>query len=322
MQSNQQPVIQAVFIMLPQVHLLDITGPAHIFYEATCYGAPVKLLFSSIFSNQTDSISSSTLAFQQLTPYDQLVLRPGDLVFVPGLESSLLTNNEFLLSSMAFQHWLTDQHSKGVIICSVCTGAFLLAESGLLNGRTCTTHWKYTERFKQRYPKVILQTNRLFIQEDKIYTSAGVASGIDLALYMIEQLWGAQFAAKIGKEVVIYFRRSIDDPQLSVFTMYRNHLEDRVHTVQDMLSQTLDHKFSVDELADKVNMSSRNLTRLFKTTTGITIGNYVDKLRIEHANHLIDQGHTLQATALHCGLKSTNQLRHLLNHSQLAKTVV
>jgi transcriptional regulator GlxA family with amidase domain len=322
MQSNQQPVIQAVFIMLPKVHLLDITGPAHIFYEAACYGAPVKLLFSSIFSDQTEAVSSSTLAFQQLIPYSQLSLQPGDLVFVPGLDSSLLTNNEFLFSSMAFQHWLTDQHKKGVIICSVCTGAFLLAESGLLDGRTCTTHWKYTERFKQRYPRVILQTNRLFIQEDQIYTSAGVSSGIDLALYITEQLWGAHFAAQIAKEVVIYFRRTADDPQLSIFTQFRNHLDDRVHTVQDLVTKSLDHKFSVDELANKVNMSSRNLTRLFKTTTGITIGTYVDKLRVEHAKHLIQQGHTLQATALHCGLKSTNQLRHLLNHPHLAKTSV
>ncbi|MDP9047383.1 MAG: AraC family transcriptional regulator, partial [Bacteroidota bacterium] len=130
MQPDQQPVLQAVFVIPPKVHLLDITGPATIFYEAGCYGAPVKLAFSTIFPDETGSDSSCTLSFNKLTPYDQLVLNPGDLVFVPGIEYYLLSDEAFLSSCRAFQYWLNAQHKKGVIICSVCTGAFLLAASG------------------------------------------------------------------------------------------------------------------------------------------------------------------------------------------------
>jgi transcriptional regulator GlxA family with amidase domain len=305
-------MMQAVFIIPPHVHLLDITGPAHIFYESACYGAPVTSLFSTIFPDETDAVSSSMLAFHQLTPYDQLVLKPGDLVFVPGLDYKLLLDDSFIIKSRPFQQWLNTQHSMGVIICSVCTGAFLLAAAGLLNQRNCTTHWKYIERFRNLYPAAQLQTNRLFVQEDGIYTSAGVASGIDLALYLTEQIWGANFAAKIAKEVVIYFRRTIDDPQLNIFTEYRNHLEDRIHNVQDMLIQFPDHKFSIEELSEKVSMSPRNLTRLFKKTTQITIGEYIEKLRTERAMMLLNEGHTMQAVALHCGLKSVNSLKKLL----------
>lgn len=305
-------MVQAVFIIPPHVHLLDITGPAHIFYESACYGAPVTLSFSTIFPDKTDAVSSSMLAFHQLTPYDQLVLKPGDLIFVPGLDAALLLDDNFIISSRPFQQWLKMQHASGVIICSVCTGAFLLAAAGLLDQRNCTTHWKYTERFRQQYPAAQLQSNRLFVQEDGIYTSAGVSSGIDLALYLTEQIWGANFAAKIAKEVVIYFRRTIDDPQLNIFTQYRNHLEDRIHNVQDMLIQSPDRKFSIEELSDKVSMSPRNLTRLFKKTTQITIGEYVEKLRTERATMLLNEGHTMQAVALHCGLKSVNSLRKLL----------
>jgi transcriptional regulator GlxA family with amidase domain len=314
MEMDPRSFIQAVFIVPPQVHLLDISGPAHIFYEAACYGAPVKLAFSTISSEQTESVSSSTLSFHQLTPYDQLELKSGDLIFVPGMDFSLLTDPDFLNDSGPFQCWMKTQHRNGVMICSVCTGAFLLAASGLLDDRNCTTHWKYIERFKQLYPKARLQINRLFVQDDRIYTSAGVSSGIDLALYVTEQLWGAHFAAKIAKEVVIYFRRTLNDPQLSIFTEYRNHLDDRIHKVQDILSQSLDHNFSIEELAEKVNMSTRSLTRAFKKTTQITIGEYVDKLRTERAGQLISEGHTLQATALHCGFKSVNSLRQLLNN--------
>ncbi len=304
--------IQAVFIIPPKVHLLDITGPAHIFYEAESYGAKVTSIFSTIFTDQLEADSSSTVSFSGLTPYDQLNLVQGDLIFIPGLAASLLLTNNFIKSSKPFQQWLIIQHQKGVIISSVCTGAFLLAASGILDKLSCTTHWRYEERFKQLYPHITLHTNRLFVQEGNIFTSAGVASGIDLALFIVEKLWGAHFAAQIAKEVVIYFRRSIDDPQLSVFTQYRNHLDNRIHQVQDLLAQSLDHKFSIEELGLKVNMSGRNLTRLFKSTTGITIGSYVDQLRVEHAKKLIEDGHTIQAAALHCGLKSTNQLRNLL----------
>jgi transcriptional regulator GlxA family with amidase domain len=321
MQAARQSLIKAVFVIPPRLHLLDVTGPAQIFYEAACNGAPLQLFFSTIFRGETASDSSCSLSFHRLTAYDQLTLQQGDLVFVPGIDFSLLSDGVFLNTATPFVDWLCVQHRKGVILCSVCIGTFLLAAAGLLDGRACTTHWEYTERLIQRYPKVRLQTNRLFVQEDDIYTSAGIASGIDLALYLIERLWGPHFAAKIAKEAVVYFRRTIDDPQLNVFTQYRNHIDQRIHTIQDLLTQTLDRKLSIEELAGKVNMSARNLTRLFKKTTQITIGVYQERLRAEHAEKLISEGHTLQATALHCGLRSTNQLRHILKNYRAKNAV-
>jgi transcriptional regulator GlxA family with amidase domain len=312
----QQPIhtpVQVVFVIPPGVHLLDITGPAHIFYEALSYGAPVKLHFCNVHANETVIESSSSLFLSQLTDFNTLSLNKGDLVFVPGLDAALLLDDHFLATtSKPFQQWMLAQHRKGITICSVCTGAYLLAEAGLLNNKACTTHWKYIERFTQRYPQAQVQQNRLFIQEDNLYTSAGVASGIDLALYLIEQLFGAHFAALVAKEVVVFLRRAPADPQLSVFMQYRNHMEDRVHQVQDILAQTLEKKLNIEQLAEQVHMSGRNLTRLFRKTTNISIGQYNDQLRIERAQQLLREGHTLQTTATLCGLKSTNQLRQLL----------
>src|SRR6185312_5442869 len=179
MEPLKTPVLQVVFLIPPKAHMLDVTGPATIFYETGCAGVPLQLAFSTIFANETESESSSMLSFSKLTPYDQLTLNKGDLVFIPGLEYSLLLDEKFLNSLLAFQNWLKIQHRNGVILCSVCTGAFLLAASGLLDGRECTTHWRYAERFKKLYPNAKLQTNRLFIKEDQIYTSAGITSGID-----------------------------------------------------------------------------------------------------------------------------------------------
>ena len=296
----------------PGVHLLDITGPAHVFYEALGYGADVKLSFSSIFKDDNSGQSSCKLSFTELVPFDQLELKGGDVIFVPGLDSSLLLDDVFLNRSHPFQNWLTLQYERGIIVCSVCTGAFLLANAGLLNEKSCTTHWKYAETFKQRYPGVNLLSNRLFVESERIFTSAGVSSGIDLALHLIEKLWGGYFAAQIAKEIVIYFRRTIDDPQLNIFTQYRNHLEHRVHMVQDRLTHTLDHKTSLEEISAEIGMSSRNLTRLFKQATGVTVGQYLNGLRQARALQLIKEGHTRQAVADQCGLKSVNQLRSLL----------
>ncbi len=309
---SEPNTIKAVFILPPGVLLLDITGPAHIFYEAECYGAKVNLFFCSLYPNERDSKSSCDLSFAKLTPFDQLSLTEGDLVFIPGLDARLLLTDEFMRSCSYFQEWLQTQFEKKVTICSVCTGTFLLAEAGLLDKRNCTTHWKYMERFANRYPKAKLLTNRLFVEDDGIYTSAGVSSGIDLALHMIEKIWGGHFAAQIAKEVVVYFRRSIDDPQLSIFTQYRNHMEHRIHKVQERLSQTLYCKISIEELAAGVNMSPRNLTRLFKKTTQLSIGNYIDLLRAGLAQQLMKEGQTLQFATTQCGLKSTNQLRHII----------
>ncbi len=312
----QPASITAVFIIPPKVHLLDITGPAHIFYEATCYGAPVQSVYSSLFPGQTIETSSCALSFQQLIPYDQLQLKAGDIIFIPGLEAGLLLGNGFYTETRDFQYWLKKQYEQGVWICSVCTGAFLLAASGLLDGKSCTTHWKYTQQFTARFPDIRLLDNRLFVQEDDLHTSAGVSSGIDLALHITERLWGAAFAAKIAKEVVVYFRRGADDPQLSVFTQYRNHLEQRIHIIQDLLSQKLDRKYSIEELAEKVRMSPRNLTRAFKKAADISIGEYLRKLRVERALELLKEGHTYQSVALQCGLASVSQLKQLLANAK------
>ncbi|HEU4552156.1 MAG TPA: DJ-1/PfpI family protein [Chitinophaga sp.] len=310
--------LQAVFIIPPKVHLLDIAGPAHLFYEAGDYGVQVTSYFAAIDPADTQVESSCALHFSNLVDYNSLQLQPGDVIFIPGMEAAILLDDAFLRTTAAFGQWLRQQHAKGVTICSVCTGAFLLAAAGLLDGRSCTTHWKYIDRLQHKYPALQVRDNCLFVESGSILTSAGVASGIDLALYMIEQLWGSVLAARVAREVVVFTRRTAGDPQISIFMQYRNHLENRIHTVQDLLAQTLHQHLDIEDIAVNAHMSARNLTRLFKRTTGITIGQYVDKLRVERATQMIGEGHTMQATAGACGLKSTNQLRFLLRKYETA----
>ena len=308
---NKKPIHKVAFVIPPGAHLLDFAGPAHIFYEAKDYEAPVENIFINMIPRQTAQTSAGMMV-SELKKFQDALLGDQDLIFIPGLEASLLLSDGFESEIGPFLEWIKKQHDNQVTICSVCTGAYIPAMAGILDGQEATTHWKYLDRFETRFPRINVVKNRLFVNSNKIYSSAGVASGIDLSLYMLEQLFGSYFAAQIAREVVVYLRRGEEDPQLSIFLQYRNHLEDKIHTIQDWLSQHLSEKTSIDYLADMVHTSSRNLTRLFKKATGVTIGNYVDQLRVEQAIHLLSSGHKVESVARDCGLISPNQLRDVL----------
>ncbi|TAI46816.1 GlxA family transcriptional regulator [Flagellimonas allohymeniacidonis] len=303
--------MRAFFLIPPEVQLLDITGPAHLFYEAKEYGAEIQAHYLSMEASGQE-ISSAGLALGNLKSFSEFSLTQNDLLFIPGLESHLFFSDDFPKKNQPFLEWLPTQYKQGAKICSVCTGAYILAFAGLLDEKECTTHWKYFNDFSERFPKVKLLQDRLLVKDGNLYSSAGVSSGIDLALFLLEELFGSVFASKIAKEVVIFLRRSPGDPQLSVFLQYRNHIDTRIHQVQDAMAQNLSEKTSIEDLAEKVYMSPRNLTRLFKKTTGITIGHYLDKLRVEMAIKLLSKGEKVSSVSNSCGLKSTNQLRSLL----------
>ncbi|MEM9077027.1 MAG: DJ-1/PfpI family protein [Bacteroidota bacterium] len=304
--------MRAFFLIPPEVQLLDITGPAHLFYEAKEYGANIETYYLAMDNATDHEVSSSGMVFAELKSYEDYALSQNDLIFIPGLESHLFFAADFAEKYASFFKWLRAQSNNGARICSVCTGAYILGFAGLLNNKECTTHWKYFEDFQNRFPTAKLLQDRLLVKNENTYSSAGVSSGIDLSLYILEELFGSVFASKIAKEVVIYLRRSPNDPQLSVFLQYRNHIETRIHQVQDLLAQNLEDKYAIEDLAEKVHMSPRNLTRLFKKTTGTTIGHYLEKLRVEKAFQLLSKGEKVSAVSLACGLKSTNQLRTLL----------
>jgi transcriptional regulator GlxA family with amidase domain len=302
---------RAYFLIPPEVQLLDIAGPIHLFYEANEYGAKVETHYLGL-RTKTEETSSAGVLLGKLEPFERYTLKPNDLLFIPGLESHLFFAADFKQKNQQFFSWLREQHQNKAKICSVCTGTYLMAFAGLFDGKSCTTHWKYFRDFKTRFPQVKLLSDRLIVKDGNLYSSAGVSSGIDLALFLLEELYGPVFATKIAKEVVIYLRRTENDPQLSVFLQYRNHLDNRIHLVQDTLAQNLDKKLKIEELAENSHMSPRNLTRVFKKTTGITIGDYLAKLRVERALQLLSSGSKVNAVSLACGLQSSNQLRFLL----------
>lgn len=162
------------------------------------------------------------------------------------------------------------------------------------------------------YPELHVKTDGLFIHDKGIYTSAGVTSGIDLSLALVEENWGPQITSKIARELVVYIRRNSDHRQKSIYMDYRDHLNPNVHKVQDWLISHPGEKYTIDSLAQRFGLSERNLTRLLKKSTGITINQYATLIVLEHANDLMkNPNNTVESAALACGFHDAKQLRRL-----------
>lgn len=299
------------FIVPPSVELLDLAGPVQVFTEAKFYGYDVSLEF---YSYHKDIICSSNLPFGEIANYNEAELNEGDFIFLPGTDHEYLNSFNFKTEREFFK-WLHECANRNISICSICTGAFILGQAGLLDGIECTTHWRRIPELKQRFPKAIVMEDVLFVKSKNIYTSAGISAGIDLALSILEDLKGPLFTHKVARGLVVYHRRSHNHKQESIYLDYRNHINPQVHEVQDYLIDHLSGENSIEMLADLVAMSPRNLSRVFKEKTGTTILEYLTQLRIENARTLLNNpNYTLEYIAAQCGFKTARQLQRILKN--------
>lgn len=297
------------FIVPPAVEILDLAGPLQVFTEAKFYGLEVAIEF---YSYTEDTTSNSGLAFCNVSHFKEAKLKEGDYIFMPGMNYDYVDSIAFR-AEKEFFGWLKEQSGKKVLVCSVCNGAFALAEAGLLNNTECTTHWRRIEQLKNKFPKAKVLTDVLFKKSNNIYTSAGISSGIDLALYILEELQGAFFTHKVARGLVVYYRRNDSHTQKSIYLDYRNHINPKIHEVQDYMINNLSADNSVEELASLVAMSPRNLSRVFKEKTGITIIEYLTLLRVEIAKTLVNNPeYTIEYIASQCGFKTARQLQRIL----------
>ncbi|MGC4041611.1 MAG: AraC family transcriptional regulator [Flavobacterium sp.] len=198
-----------VFLLLPEIHLMDLAGPDQAIHEAIFFGAD----FEIEYCNVTDGITTAAgLPIGKTKHFSEIEVRTGDFVVIPGANASYLASPEFKKQKPLFS-WLTGLHLKGINLCSICTGAFALAECGLLDDNNCTTHFKRTRQLQESYPKAKVIENILFTDQNGIYTSAGIASGIDLTLHIIEKLKGSHLAHLVARELVVYNRRGGNSAQ-------------------------------------------------------------------------------------------------------------
>jgi transcriptional regulator GlxA family with amidase domain len=300
---------KVIFIIPPTVELLDLAGPVQVFTEAKFYGFDINMEFYS-YSDQP--VSTAGLGFGKLENYSTAVLKEGDFVFVPGMDFQYVNSISFR-AEHGFFRWLKECSDKRIIVCSICNGAFALGLAGLLKDTECTTHWRRVKELQVQFPQAKVVGDILYIKSNNVYTSAGISAGIDLALAILEDLKGPLFTHKVARGLVVYHRRSGSHKQRSIYLDYRNHINPQVHEVQDYLIENLSKENDIETLAALVNMSPRNLSRVFKDKTGSTILEYLTLLRKEYAATMLNNPeYTIEYIAAQCGFKSARQLQRIL----------
>ncbi|MRS16451.1 helix-turn-helix domain-containing protein [Enterobacteriaceae bacterium RIT691] len=291
------------FVMLPGLLSLDMTGPAETFVLA---GDAFRLHF---IGPETDIPTSIGMTMGGIQPLPE-TLPSGSLLVLPGVCDS----NHFFATPQAelVRRWLTRQqpliHNQKLTLMCVCSGSLLAAKAGLLHGVQCTTHHDVISRLKAAAPGAVVKENRIFIEDSGIWTSAGITSGIDLALHLINRLYGPERAMAVAREMVVWFRRSGDDPQLSPWLRYRNHLHPAIHRAQDALTAAPQRAWSLVEIAAQAHVTTRHLTRLFKQHLGISVRDYLEQLRLALAEQRLLQGSGVEQAALAAGFSSARQL--------------
>lgn len=306
-------MLQAVyFLMLPNVLSLDASGPA----ETLRLAGQFSLRYISPLPQITCSIG---LTLSQLQPLPER-LEDNAILVIPGVSTSPGDVNH--QATEQARRWLAtlqpDLQQQRITLVCVCSGALLAAQAGLLDNHQCTTHHDVIERLRQQAPTALVKENRIFVEDRSIYTSAGITAGIDLALHLINRQCGATRAMEIAREMVVYFRRSGDDPQLSPWLRYRNHLHPAVHRAQDVMAAEPEAEWSVPQIAEKAHVSSRHLARLFRSHVGISVREYHEQLRLAVAQQRLQQGYGLEKAALAAGFSSGRQLRRAQQRSSMS----
>jgi transcriptional regulator GlxA family with amidase domain len=290
-------------LALPGVELLDLAGPVQVFDTATRMGAAYEICFvgpSPIVTTAQGLIVNTTASL----PHSE----SGHVILVPGVRNA---SGDLQLPSDVSE-WLSRAHAAGARIASVCSAAFILGRAGLLRGRRATTHWSLTTALAHRYPEARVEEQALFVEDGNVITSAGVASGIDMALWIVERDHGPLMASRVARELVVYLRRDASHGQTSVYLDYRTHLNPAVHRAQDYLVTNFTADVTLPELAAVAGTSSRHLVRLFKESTGLTPAAYQRKLRLELVETLLSSAElSIEVIARRAGFSDARSLRRV-----------
>lgn len=302
---------KVVIVAMTGNTLLYLAGPTDVFFHANRYllESGIENGYEVIVVAPNDSrkvetetgisINCDYSAMDITAPIDTLIIAGNDF-----RESSQLSFGEFY-------DWLSMRNEGNTRrIASICGGAFALARTGMLDGRKATTHWALAEKLKEAYPDIKVNSNPFFSSNDEhIYTSAGVTTGIDLALALVEQDYGKDIALRVARWLVFYLNRPGLQAQFgSLLPDYReDNIAQKTHSwLKDHLHERLD----INMVADQMNMSTRNFTRVFTKDTGMPPAKFIEKLRVEAARkYLEDTDLSIERVAEQCGLGGLVSMR-------------
>ena len=310
--TNQQLASQSrqvVMVIYPDAHILDVVGPieiltgTHLFVEED-----IKPYVVTVVSDNVGPVSTTcglTLQADKSFATARRSRSPIDTLFVAGGHGTTdAVKNQSLLS---YVRWAAERANRVV---SICTGAMILAESGLLHNRRATTHWFWCPVLAKRYPTVKVDSDALFVRDGHIWTSAGVTAGMDLSLALIEQDWGHDIALQIARYNVMYMMRPGGQAQFSAQLIAQQHENGPLSETLDFILNNICENLTVTTLATRACMSERSFARKFKEATNMTPAQYVEIARLQSARTQLEQTDDLiEVVARNVGFANPERMR-------------
>lgn len=286
-------------VIFPDFQLLDAAGPISAFEVAEAYapGSYVQKIMA-VTPGEVVSSAGARMIAEPLSDqtFDTILIAGGEGTRPAALDRTLIS-------------WVQRQSAAARRTASICSGAYVLAQAGLLDGKRATTHWVRSVDFARRYPKVKVEADRIYIRDGAIWTSAGITAGIDMSLALIAEDLGEDIARSVAQQLVVYHRRPGGQSQFSAL-IEMGGPEGRFATLLDWMRRHISQSLTVDRLADQAAMSPRNFARAFTAETGMTPAKAVERLRLEVARERVEGStESMDQVARNSGFGDTERMR-------------
>lgn len=273
---------RVVIVAFPGVQTLDVTGPAEVLRAATKIHPPGYEV--TVVAPEEGPLRTSTVTMVPDSSLSACRFPIDTLIVAGGTGTRRAEDDEALIA------WLREAAGRARRVTSVCTGAFLLAKAGLIDGRRATTHWASCAELAERYPAVTVEPDPIFVRDGNVATSAGVTAGMDLALTLVEEDLGRDVALEAARWLVLFLKRPGGQAQFSAQLAAQTADRAPLRELQAWIPDHLDQDLSVPALASRASMSERNFARAFRHETGMTPAAYVEAARVESARIALETG--------------------------------
>jgi transcriptional regulator GlxA family with amidase domain len=299
--------ITVALLLFPRFQMLDIAAPSDAFAEVKVLSngeceyeiLTIATTRGPIQSSSGLSITPDRTIFDPAPHFDTLIV-PGGLGVFDLLEDTPLID------------WLQAQGENCRRVGAICNGVFALGAAGMINGKTVTTHWMDAARLSTMFRKAIVEPDRIYVKDDALYTTAGVTAGIDLSLALIEEDFGKKMALDVAKYLIVYLRRAGGQSQFSPLLELQAETDSPVGAIQSYVLANLDVEHTLPSIAEKMQMSERHLSRIFKQECGMTLMTFVNDARIDAVRrHLESTDISLTEIARRCGFSNASTLRRV-----------
>lgn len=271
-----------VSILVPESAVLAaIDDPRHIFSQVNSFAEKSGKMpvFDIKFVGTNKEVRLHDGAFSVHTDLLLDEVKKTDLIFIPAFYGD---TSRFLETNEEFIPWIAEQNKRGAEVVSLCVGAFMLAKTGLLDGKKCSTHWNATVEFREMFPEIELVTDKIITEQDGIYTSGGATSYWNLLLYLVEKFTDRETAILTSKIFAIDFNRH-SQTHFMIFKGQKTHTDEDIKRAQKFIESNFQEKITVDALCDECAISRRSLERRFKRATNNTVNEYIQRVKIEAA---------------------------------------